>query len=239
MPNEPALAWTDGLRERRFLLLSAGTLAGVTAALVLLNRFLRLNERRSGVRLADPLLAVLPARDFSWPVFVLIYGTLLVTLAHLARQPRPLVVALQAYALMTMTRIAMMWSIPLEPPPGMIMLVDPWVRAFGDDQGWAKDLFFSGHTSTTFLCALSMRTRSLRCLGYAASVSVAALVLWQHAHYTVDVMVAPFVAFASSRAARLWTTWALDRSGPAAAVPEAADARSARQGPYKDKDKHA
>jgi membrane-associated phospholipid phosphatase len=98
-------------------------------------------------------------------------------------------------------RIGMMYTIPLEAPPGMIMLVDPVVRAFGDGPNWAKDLFFSGHTSTTFLCALSVRSRALRLLCLGACLSVAVLILVQHAHYTIDVLVAPFVAFACVRLA--------------------------------------
>jgi hypothetical protein len=93
----------------------------------------------------------------------------------------------------------------------MILLVDPFVRAFGDGPNWAKDLFFSGHTSTTFLCALSVRSRPLRLLCLGACASVAALILVQHAHYTIDVLVAPFVAFASQRLAHQFSARVLDR----------------------------
>lgn len=183
------------------MLLATGTFAVLAAALISLNLFLRWNELQPGVRLIDPVLVALPARDLSVPLFVLIYGALVLTLGSLARRPRALLVALQAYALLAGFRIGMMYSIPLEAPPGMIMLVDPFVRAFGDGPNWTKDLFFSGHTSTTFLCALSAPSRALRlaCLGACAGVAV--MVLVQHAHYTIDVLVAPFVAFASQRLA--------------------------------------
>jgi hypothetical protein len=213
MPNEPALSWTDALRSRRFQLLTLSTSAGLIAALLALNRYLVFNEHRIGVELRDPVLARLPVMDMSGPIFALLNGTLILTLAYLAKQPRPLLIALQAYALMAVVRIVMMFSIPLEAPPGMIMLADPLVRLFGDGGGnWAKDLFFSGHTSTTFLCALSVRSRSrpLELLCFATCASVAVLVLLQHVHYTVDVLVAPFVAFACHRAARSTTAHALD-----------------------------
>jgi hypothetical protein len=145
------------------------------------------------------------------PLFVLIYGTLVLALGSLARQPRALLVALQAYALLASFRICMMYCIPLEAPPGMIMLIDPFVRAFGDGPNWAKDLFFSGHTSTTFLCALSVQSRGLRLLCFLACATVAALILVQHAHYTIDVLVAPFVAFASQRLAHHGSARVLDR----------------------------
>jgi hypothetical protein len=216
MPTESALSWAEALRSRRFTLLAAGTLAGLITALLSLNRFLQFNERRSGTTLLDPVLAALPAADLSVPLFVLIYGALLLTVGSLARRPRALLVALQAYALLATFRIGMMYSIPLEAPPGMIVLVDPFVRAFGEGPNWAKDLFFSGHTSTTFLCALSVPSRSLRLLCLGACASVAALVLVQHAHYTIDVLVAPFVAFASQRLAHQLSARVLD---PPAVLP--------------------
>lgn len=212
MPNEPALSWSDARRSRPFLRLTIGTFAGLLCALGVLNRYLVFNEGRSGVTLPDPVLAVIPVLDMSWPIFALLYGTLSFTLVHLARQPRPLLIALQAYALLAVVRVAMMFSIPLEAPPGMIMLVDPFVRLFDDGGGnWAKDLFFSGHTSTTFLCALSVRSFPLKLLGFAACACVASLVLLQHVHYTVDVLVAPFVAFGAQRAASAITAYVLDR----------------------------
>jgi hypothetical protein len=211
MPTEPALSWAQALRLPRFKLLAVGTIAGLVAALISLNTFLQFNERRPGATLLDPVLAALPPSDHSVLLFVLIYGTLLLTLGSLARQPRALFVALQAYALLATFRIGMMYTIPLNAPPGMIMLVDPFVRAFGDGPNWAKDLFFSGHTSTTFLCALSVRSRVLSLLCFGACASVAVLVLSQHAHYTIDVLVAPFVAFASQRLAHDFSARVLER----------------------------
>jgi hypothetical protein len=115
---------------------------------------------------------------------------------------------------LALVRIAMMYCIPLEAPPGMVLLVDPVVGEFGDGPNWAKDLFFSGHTSTTFLCALSVRTRALKLAGFTACAGVATLILLQHAHYTIDVLVAPFVAFAVARWAQLLTTYVLDGRPP-------------------------
>lgn len=211
MTIEPALSWSDALRSRRFVLLTAATFAFLIAALLSLNSYLQFNEQRTGVVLADPVLARLPAYDLSWPTFALIYGTLIAAIANLSRHPRPLLIALQAYGLLALIRIAMMYTIPLEAPAGMIMLVDPLVSLFGGGENWAKDLFFSGHTSTTFLCALSVRSRPLKLACFTACATVAALVLLQHVHYTIDVLVAPFVAYGALRIAHLLSASALDR----------------------------
>lgn len=202
--------WAQALRSRRFVAVALGTLTLLVTVLISLNRFLRFNEQRTGATLVDPVLAALPSADLSVPLFVLIYGTLVLTVGHLARQPRALLEALLAYALLASCRMAMMYSIPLEAPPGMIMLTDPFVLMFGDGPNWAKDLFFSGHTSTTFLCALSVRSTALRALCFGACASVAVLILVQHAHYTIDVLVAPFVAFGCQRLAHALDCWLLD-----------------------------
>lgn len=206
----PEQSWTEALRSRRFVLLTVGTFAFLVTALLSLNSYLQLNEQRTGVALADPVLARLPAIELSWAIFALLYGALIATVVSLARQPRPLLVALQAYALLAVIRICMMYTIPLEAPAGMIMLVDPFVKLFGGAENWAKDLFFSGHTSTTFLCALSVRSRPLKLACFAACATVAVLVLLQHVHYTIDVLVAPFVAYGSLRLAHTFSTWVLD-----------------------------
>jgi hypothetical protein len=211
MHEDHAQSWPDALRSRRFVFVAVGTFAVLIATMLSLNAYLHFNEGRSGVTLNDPVLAHLPAVDSSWPLFGLIYGMVFIAVSQLVRAPRALLIALQAYALMIAVRIAMMYCIPLEPPPGMVVLSDPFVRAFGDGTDLQKDLFFSGHTSTTFLCALTVRAKTLRWACFAACAGVATLVLLQHAHYTIDVLVAPFVAFTCLHAAHSFSTWLLAR----------------------------
>ena len=212
MYHEPPITWSEARRSKRFMALAIGTFAALVGAMLSLNSFLHFNETRSGVQLLDPLLPHLPARDSSWLLFAMIYGIVFTTVAQIARKPRALLVALQGYALLILVRIAMMYCIPLEPPPGMIVLQDPFVRAFGNGNDLVKDLFFSGHTSTTFLCALNVPSKPLRLICFAASGCVAVLVLLQHTHYTIDVLVAPFIAFTSLHAARHLSAAILDNS---------------------------
>ncbi len=100
---------------------------------------------------------------------------------------------------MVALRIAAMWATPLEAPPGMIPLEDPVVRLFGPGRLLTKDLFFSGHTSTLFLLALTVPGRGWKALFVAATAAVAVGVLVQHVHYAIDVLAAPFFAYASVR----------------------------------------
>lgn len=51
-----------------------------------------------------------------------------------------------------------------------------------------KDLFFSGHTSNMLLLALCFERKNDKLLGFAATTLVAVMVLFQHVHYTIDVL---------------------------------------------------
>lgn len=201
-------AWAEAWRDRGFRLQAALTAPALAAALAALARFVQWVERRPGATLPDPLLRLLEPRDVTWLTFSVIYAGLAAGVALLLRRPRDLLAALQAYVVLAALRMAVMWATPLDPPPGMIALVDPFVQAFGTGQVLTRDLFFSGHTSTMFLLFLAAPGRFAKGLFLACTVLVAACVLWQHVHYTVDVLVAPVFAHAAWRvAARLRPGW--------------------------------
>jgi len=191
-------AWAEpGFRWR--LALTIPVLVGTLAALAALVKWV---ERRPGGVLPDPVLAWLVPRDVTWPVFTLIYVGILLAVFLLARSPVRLVMGVQAYVVMAILRIVVMWATPLDPPPGMIILEDPLVQGLGGaSQALTRDLFFSGHTSTMFLLSLAVPGRSAKAYFLASTVAVACLVLVQHVHYAVDVLAAPAFAFAAWRIA--------------------------------------
>jgi len=195
-------AWADrGFRWR--LLLTLPVLVATLSALAALVKWV---EQRPGAVLADPVLALLAPRDVTWPIFTLIYAGLLLAVIRLVRTPVRLVLGVQAYVVMALLRIAVMWATPLDPPPGMIVLDDPLVQGFGGASNpLTRDLFFSGHTSTMFLLFLAVPGRAARAFFLACTASVAFLVLVQHVHYAVDVLAAPPFAYAAWRIAR--KTW--------------------------------
>ncbi len=191
--------WTQELADRSFrrsLLLS---LLGLALVLTSLSHFLEFVEDRPGIQLADPVLQWITPIDLTWLTFGLIYLGLIVGVATLLRAPRVLVVALQSYMLMVLVRIAMMYALPLAAPPGLIPLKDPFVQFFGSGRTPTKDLFFSGHVSTLFLLCLTAQARKFKAMFLACTIAVGAAVILQHVHYTVDVLVAPFVSYGSLR----------------------------------------
>jgi hypothetical protein len=194
-------SWADARRDSAFWREAAATAACLAAALWSLAAFLGWVERRPGVVLPDPVLDLLPPRDLTWLAFTLIYAGLVLGVLRLAARPRRLLLAVQAYVAMILLRMAVMSVTPLEPPPGMIPLQDPLVQQFGTGKLLNKDLFFSGHTSTLFLLSLAVPGRFARALCLSCAASVGICVLWQHVHYTVDVLVAPPFAYAAYRLA--------------------------------------
>jgi len=202
----PEPTWREAWGDRGFRLRAIATVPALAGTLAALATFVKWVERRPGAILPDPLLAVLRPRDLTWLTFGLIYAGLLGAVALLAGRPRRLVPAVQAYVLLALVRIAVMWATPLDPPPGMIRLDDPFVQRMGGaSEPLTRDLFFSGHTSTLFLLALAVPGRRARAVFLACTAAVGTCVLVQHVHYTVDVLAAPFFAFGAWRAANaLW-----------------------------------
>jgi hypothetical protein len=78
-----------------------------------------------------------------------------------------------------------------DPLRALVELLSPW-QVFAKDAMAAyltKDLFFSGHTATTFLLLLYLWPhRALRWLALAAHLAVVASVFLAHLHYTIDVL---------------------------------------------------
>ncbi len=85
-----------------------------------------------------------------------------------------------------------------DPLQALAELVSPW-QVFAHDAMHAyltKDLFFSGHTATTFLLLLyAWPHRRLRALALAGHVLVVASVFLAHLHYAIDVAGAYAVTF--------------------------------------------
>lgn len=152
---------------------------------------------KNGFFLNDPLLKLFTPRDFSLPIFFTIYLTVIHTLATSFRKPSVVIIGLTTYCTVTLLRMLAMYMVTLEPPTGMILLVDPVTAALVyPDSNFAKDLFFSGHVSTMMVLVVIERSRLARLLKMLGTSMVGLLLAWQQVHYTLDLVVAPFVTIA-------------------------------------------
>jgi len=187
--------WGGCWKDRAFRIESVVTVLLLVGIVTALANFLQTVELRPGVILNDPVLALFQPVDLTWLTFALIYGGLLLAIGVMLSHPRRLMIAFQSYTAMVIVRMIAMSLTPLDPPPTMIPLVDPTVYYFGTGVHLSRDLFFSGHTSTMLLLALTAPTARWRTVLGVATFAVAACVLAQHAHYTIDVFAAVFFAY--------------------------------------------
>ena len=137
--------------------------------------------------------------DLTWLTFALIYLSLFLFIITTVNNPDKLLIALQAYSLMVIFRTIAMYLTPFEAPETLLLLNDPFVQLFGKGEILTKDLFFSGHTGTLFLLFLLADNKAMKYIFLLFTLTVGMAVLLQHVHYSIDVFVAPFVAYAAYR----------------------------------------
>jgi hypothetical protein len=162
--------------------------------IIIYGRFLDYIELRPGSILEDPILNLFIPVEVTWFTFGIIYVSVILVLVHLSWQPYRLLTALQAYILIALARMLSMYLTPLDPPPLLIPLEDPFVQSVSTGV-LTRDLFFSGHTSTLFLLFLSASGKRIKIFLLICTVLVGLFVLVQHVHYSIDVVAAPFYAY--------------------------------------------
>ncbi len=153
-------------------------------------------EKRNGMLLNDRLLAIIPAHDVSVLIFMLIWGMVLFTLSRAIYKPEIYILYCWSLIPVCICRFISISLVALDPPRGLIPLIDPLTGVFYGHQFITKDLFFSGHTATLMLMALCLQKRNDRIIGFVVVFIVACLLLVQHIHYTIDILAAPIITWA-------------------------------------------
>lgn len=188
--------WKEFLKDKKNRAEVLITLILLSIVLTSLTNFLNFVEARLGAVLPDPILNLFNPIDLTWLTFALIYGSIVVAIVTLSKNPKQLMFAIQLYTVMVAVRIAAMYLLPLEPPITMIALNDPFVEFFGTGQTLTKDLFFSGHTATLFILFLVSEKKMIKTVFLISTIVVAISVILQHVHYSIDVFAAVFFAYA-------------------------------------------
>ncbi|DBA04497.1 TPA: hypothetical protein N0F65_011045 [Lagenidium giganteum] len=162
-------------------------------------QFLKWHESRSDIEgfamLSDPILPYMEATDLSIPLFVMAYGSIFLMLWYTFDKPNVMIELAQTNTLVILVRMVTLYLTPLEAPRGTIPLVDPIAHA--DGIIFVRDLFFSGHTATTFIAFIICRREHLRWKLFflAMTVATACMVVLQKTHYAIDVFAAPFFVY--------------------------------------------
>jgi len=150
----------------------------------------------------------IPAHNVSVLIFGIIWGMGVLALYRAAKQPTMYVIYVWAYSFITIVRFITISLVKLDPPAGLIQLIDPLTGIFYGHAQITKDLFFSGHTATLCLIYLTLEKKVDKTIGFLAIIIVGCLLLVQHVHYTLDVLVAPIATFGIYKL----VVWMLDKT---------------------------
>ncbi|MCX6291235.1 MAG: phosphatase PAP2-related protein [Bacteroidetes bacterium] len=192
-------AWSHSWKQPSFRVQFIFFLAVVIGFAFFFPYFFDYLEARDGKILNDPLLNLIPPKDISWTVFFFLYSGILIGLFCNILKPKNFLIGLEIYALVTLLRITSLSLVALNPPPGYIALKEPFVQLFTNGGRLiSKDLFFSGHVSTILAFYFSVGQKQFKNILLIFSVMVGCLVLVQHVHYTIDVLVSPLATLACS-----------------------------------------
>lgn len=159
-------------------------------------------EQRNGIKFNDYLLQWLPAIDLSMYIFSVTWAMALLTFHRFKQDPRIFLEFLWGFILINLARFVSIGLVPLNAPDALIPIEDPIANYFYGPKFITKDLFFSGHTAAMFLMFLCLKKRTDKILALIATFAMAAFVLIQHVHYTMDVVAAPFITYFLWRGAR-------------------------------------
>lgn len=185
------ITWQNG--KSKFLLIFGGlVLIGI---LIYFPHFFAKIEQKEGLNIHDALLASIPTKDLSIPIFIVLWSTSFLILIRCIQNPSVMILFLWSFILITLSRFITIQIFPLNPPDGLIPLRDPLTNFFygGTDKFIRKDLFYSGHTSSQFLIFLTLTKKWDKRAALVSSLLIGGFVLVQHIHYTIDVLAAyPF-----------------------------------------------
>lgn len=183
------LQWKQATAEKRFFTWLVITPAYLIFLVIFLNWFLPYINQRQGFLLPDPLLSVIPPVDLSTWIFPVIYLSVLATFIYLLGYPEKFLRTLMSFALVYSLRVLTLYLVPMAPPQGCIPLADPIMLHFAyDGRVITRDLFFSGHTACMLMLVLAVQKKALKLFLAAGLVAVIVMLLFQHAHYTIDIM---------------------------------------------------
>ena len=177
--------------HKRILLL-AGSIFLLVLAFNRIFQAMLIAEQQKGMTLWDPVHAMLPPPiDFSVWIFAATYSVIILNIIVLLLESMErLAFAFSVGAILIFLRSFSFILFPLDPPVGMIPLIDPAIAYFNPGQFVAtRDLFFSGHCATMFFLYWVARPVWLKRLMVFVNIFVICAISIQRVHYTIDIIV--------------------------------------------------
>jgi hypothetical protein len=192
-------SWKAAFEDRTFTLQFVAALAVFLIFPFKADDYFQWIQLREGVQWNDPLLNVLPALNVSYPIFGIIYLSVIYLLYRLLQDPKRFLWFAWAFNIETTFRFISIYFVALNPPTGLVDLHDPLAEIFiyGENMAITKDLFFSGHTATMVFVCFFLPTARERGIAIGLSLVLVTLLLIQHVHYSIDIAAAPLFTLAA------------------------------------------
>ncbi|MEY2894654.1 MAG: hypothetical protein RIS42_373 [Bacteroidota bacterium] len=161
-------------------------------------------QQRDGIVMKDVILANIPAKNVSTPIFAIIYLSVIYLIVRIIRKPKQFLWFAWAFNLETIMRFASIYWVALNPPEGLVDLHDPIAELFiyGENLAITKDLFFSGHTATMVFVCYFLPMAKERKIAIALTSVLVILLMVQHVHYSLDILAAPIATWVAIQLAR-------------------------------------
>ena len=191
--------WKAAFTDRNFTLKLIGALAVFLVFPFKADDYFQWIQLREGIQWNDPLLNFLPALNVSYPIFGIIYLSVIYLLYRLLQDPKKFLWFAWAFNIETGFRFLSIYFVALNPPAGLVDLHDPLAEIFiyGENMAITKDLFFSGHTATMVFVCFFLPTMREKRIAIGLSLVLVTLLLIQHVHYSLDIAAAPLFTLAA------------------------------------------
>ena len=186
-------AWSEAWKESLFRLSFSMAILSFSVFPWKAATYFQWVQQREGIVLNDFILEHIPAKNVSYPIFSIIYCTVIYLIIRLSATPKTFVWFAWAFNLETVFRFLTIYLVALNPPLGIVDLHDPVAAMFiyGENMPITKDLFFSGHTATMVFACYFLPLKKEKILVILLSLILALLLLIQHVHYSIDIVMAP------------------------------------------------
>jgi hypothetical protein len=161
-------------------------------------------QQREGMVMDDIILANIPTKNVSIPIFGIIYISIIYLLIRVMPRAKQFLWFVWAFNIETLLRFACIYAVALNPPQGLVDLHDPLAELFiyGENLAVTKDLFFSGHTATMVFVCFFLPNALERKIAIGLTFVLATLLLIQHVHYSLDILAAPVATYMAIRLAK-------------------------------------
>jgi hypothetical protein len=148
-----------------------------------------------GVKFYDGVMNMFPRADVSVFIFSITYGALALYLVLFARKIEYFSALAFTFGTVQVTRILTMTLLPLDVPPNIVFLEDPFLNELIYPGNVDADLFYSGHTAFVF----GMFFLSKKYIFLALGIVLGCLLMVQRVHYSIDILAAIPITFGITR----------------------------------------